>query len=1110
MWSVRVAPESNRSTALGNDNVGGLSFTYGLETDDTVGSSFVFNAHDAAWITFIRGLFGACQTMYRNRESAGCFNTTNFLAKMKAWQDTRPERIWIADTQRKYLRPYEDNGTETYIAMLAGRKTHQREQVKTYNAYYYSSKYVGDICTSQNIMVRGNTPTVWTGVEPANTATISMYIDCYIVVASTSYNVVAKTKARRGQTYVMDFSTIGSMGETELYFCTAPMITELSGLAHLYFKQNNFAMATNLQRLEIGSDVTGYTNPNLEGLTIGNSKMLEYLDVRNCPNVTGSLDLSGCVSLREVYLENTAFTGIAFATNGLLEIAHLPSPSSITMRELTYVDDITLESISNLTTIRIEDCDFDDTAVLTIGNTSTSQATKDIILNFIDSSTNLSRVRLIGVDWSFPDTTTLNYLLGMSGINDDSYDIAQSVLAGNVYISGSIRNQELTQYAEAWANLDVTYNPSNLITQYKVTYVNADANHTVLYETYVDQGSLPPNPVTLGLINTPTLASTDQYDYTYTGWDNISSVVISDRTVTATYSSSVRTYTVNFYSRVGVLAEQFTNVSYGSEIVPTVIPTWTDGESNNIYHLFSGWDKSTGYVRGDMNVFAVWETASTFPALGTDMKDMTPAEMYGIGQAGLQDTYWEDGDYFDFVLGHDFNFSNVNDIEIGSDVTLTGIQRDTFVHGGYYFNGESAFTTNIKLFDEDSPTFTMAIDFQFNPTDTGATLISNHVGNTAEGFRFYYNGTAPTIQWGDQSVAVGSSNMRDIVVLRHPEGSRYLYVYSAGNTGASDLFATSVTKTTLLRSNTTQTDEPLTFGGIHYSSGFRNYGKGTIHWCKIWLDDLGDTNAYKLATWSREDYRMEYWGKGKYYYADSSTPCKASFIGNSELGHLQGRGYYMNSSNTNVGGWDESLMRTFINNRVFNAMPTVIQSLIKSVEIRATAGNKSTEIITSFDKIYLPSYREVGSGTTANGYIEEVGTSIAPISLFPNNASRAKFKGKIRAYSSDDVTIYSCNQEPAALYQTDVEPGTLWINTSDSSRLLIFVSKDEIDQYGLTPTTVADSDYALGGWFTANYWWGRSPALSSSAYFHYVSFSGYAGYGTNASGVNGVVPSFSF
>jgi len=51
----------DNDTALGNDNVGGLSFTYGLETDDIIGSSYVFNAHSAAWITFARGLFDACQ-----------------------------------------------------------------------------------------------------------------------------------------------------------------------------------------------------------------------------------------------------------------------------------------------------------------------------------------------------------------------------------------------------------------------------------------------------------------------------------------------------------------------------------------------------------------------------------------------------------------------------------------------------------------------------------------------------------------------------------------------------------------------------------------------------------------------------------------------------------------------------------------------------------------------------------------------------------------------------------------------------------------------------------------------------------------------------------------
>ena len=66
----------------------------------------------------------------------------------------------------------------------------------------------------------------------------------------------------------------------------------------------------------------------------------------------------------------------------------------------------------------------------------------------------------------------------------------------------------------------------------------------------------------------------------------------------------------------------------------------------------------------------------------------------------------------------------------------------------------------------------------------------------------------------------------------------------------------------------------------------------------------------------------------------------------------------MNSSNTNVGGWDSSAMRTFLNNRFANGLPYIIQSLVKTVNINTTAGNRSYEITESHDKIYLPSLRQ--------------------------------------------------------------------------------------------------------------------------------------------------------
>lgn len=1145
----RLYAESNRM------NVGGLSFTYGLETDDTVGSSYVFNAHDASWITFARGLFGACQNMYRNRESAGCFDSANFLAKVKTWQATRPERVWVADAQRKYLRPYEDNGTVTYIPMLCGRKTHQRAQVKTYNAYYYASKYVSSFCTSQNIMVRGNTPTTWQGVAPQNKATLSMYINCYIVVASTSYNVVAKTKAARGQSYVMDFSSIGSMGETELYFCTAPMITELSGLAHLYFKQNNFAMGTNLQRLEIGSSVSGYTNPNLENLTIGNNKMLEYLDVRNCPNATGALDLSGCVSLSEIYLENTSFTGITFATGGLLSIAHLPSPTSLTLRELIYVTDLTLGSANALATLRVEDCDFANTAELTIGNTTTAHSTKDITLNLVESSPNLSRTRLIGIDWILQNENVLNRIYNMAGISDSSYDIAQSVLTGDVYVP-TMRSGLYDKYMAVWQYLTITY--STMVAQYLATFVNDDGSAIIdrngnAYTQWVDSGSSPYNPITMGYtisiynsgnpstssydasdhdeeyyFNTengaiylsdgtdwnfvvtsdvliPSKASTAQYVYTFTGWDDLSAMSTA-RTITAQYSSTTRTYTVTWWKNPSTSLEIQTGVLYGAEVnYSGDIPQDTTQESTYTYKLFKGWDKSTGFITGDTNVYAVWDEASGFPSTSVEMSDMTPVQIYGIGQAGKQADYFEDLDYVDIKLGHDFDFSNVQSCEIGKDKMLTGIPRDTFVSGGYYFDGEHTYTTDIKLFDENSPAFTMVVDFQFSDVTSNSTLVSGDDGNTWV-FRIYHNGTNVVLRWGDQSVNIGYGQYRDIVVVRHPQGSKRLFVYAAGNV-ASDRYGDSVVRTPLLSNTLPQTTKGLTFGGVEYPVGYRDYAKGHVHWCKIWYEDIGEENAYALASWPRETIRLEYWGAEKFYYYGTSTKSKLSFICNSQLGGLRGRGYYMNSSNTNVGGWNESKMRTFCNGRVFNALPTEWQAMIKAVEILTTHGNQSTAITQAEDKIYLPSYYEVGGSGT--GYNDEHGATATRIPWLTSNPRRIKFRGRTRKYASDsEITIYTQAQEPAALLQTDITPGSIWINTSNNSIGYIFVEKDELDEYGFTASIAADPEYALGGWMIANSWWSRSPYVSNTTSFGNVGNGGGL-YDYTASNTIGVVFGFS-
>lgn len=77
--------------------------------------------------------------------------------------------------------------------------------------------------------------------------------------------------------------------------------------------------------------------------------------------------------------------------------------------------------------------------------------------------------------------------------------------------------------------------------------------------------------------------------------------------------------------------------------------------------------------------------------------------------------------------------------------------------------------------------------------------------------------------------------------------------------------------------------------------------------------------------------------------------------------------YQMNATATNAGGWDESEMRTSIMATLFSQLPSDLQSVIKQVDKKAMAGNQSTSITTSADKLWLLALTEI-TGRTTDGY----------------------------------------------------------------------------------------------------------------------------------------------
>lgn len=117
--------------------------------------------------------------------------------------------------------------------------------------------------------------------------------------------------------------------------------------------------------------------------------------------------------------------------------------------------------------------------------------------------------------------------------------------------------------------------------------------------------------------------------------------------------------------------------------------------------------------------------------------------------------------------------------------------------------------------------------------------------------------------------------------------------------------------------------------------------------------------------------------------ADGSGKAPYTFsMSNAALGTIK-----MNSSDTNVGGWGESSMFKYMDT-LLTSFPSELQELIRPVIKNTSAGNQSTSIVESTNKLWLFSEVEV-FGYTNNSFAGE--GSQYPI--FTSNSSRIKNLG---------------------------------------------------------------------------------------------------------------------
>lgn len=127
---------------------------------------------------------------------------------------------------------------------------------------------------------------------------------------------------------------------------------------------------------------------------------------------------------------------------------------------------------------------------------------------------------------------------------------------------------------------------------------------------------------------------------------------------------------------------------------------------------------------------------------------------------------------------------------------------------------------------------------------------------------------------------------------------------------------------------------------------------------------VGDTKEVDMGTFGTHTIRV----------ANTSTPAECSTAGFSQTACgfvlefaniITSRN--MNSTNTNAGGWPATSMRTYVNNDIYNALPSELKNGIIDTYVVSGHGKNDPANFTSTDKLYLLSTKEVwGKEGTSN------------------------------------------------------------------------------------------------------------------------------------------------
>ena len=593
-------------TAFGLNNEGVNDFAYQVEYHDVQGSQNVFNGESSVlWNNFEQAYADEIQDFYNNLRNNKLVTYDTVMNVLYEQQISKIcENNYNYDAVEKYKNPLVEDGIGTYLYVAQGNRLDHLKWWLHNRINYMDSKYVASDYKDNYITLRIYTPDSYGSVLPNADAHITPYADQYVTVKYDE-NMFNARGTHDVETVIDAPNQV--FNDTPMIIYGASRISDIGDLSPLYAGTVDVSKGIKLKQLIVGNSASDYRNTNLKTLTIGNNELLTKLDVRNCPSLTQVIDASGCANIEEIYATGTSSTSVKVPNGGNLKVLRLPNTiTNLTIQNQPFITDFVCGDYSKISTLRVENTPLNTLKIVT------------------DADNSLERVRLIGVDWTVNDTTVLEKLKTLKGLDEKDNNTDKAVLTGKVHIKDEITSIYMDECIEFFGtNLTITADAIEWYYKCKFESYNGELLEAFYvkegdYATYSGETPTKPNdeilqekysftnwtpsvnqPITENTVFTPEFAITKYYEVTFENYDGtILQSYFIDEGQPITYSGETPTKPLNFELQESyTFSEWSPNINTEITSNTTFTPIFSVSKFYEV--LFKNWDGSiiqTSYV----------------------------------------------------------------------------------------------------------------------------------------------------------------------------------------------------------------------------------------------------------------------------------------------------------------------------------------------------------------------------------------------------------------------------------------------------------------------------------------------------------------------------------